>query len=118
MTAACTNAELLVDERNFFSLKISQSSFDVIYTKSNMLETVLAVVCFFNETSNRAVRSGGTQEFEFASFGLSGWFEEACCYMLFFNGFIRQRRFKSENVFHLLFNLCEIFNSYANMIDS
>ncbi len=118
MTAACTNAELLVDERNFFSLQISQSSFDIIYTKSNMLETVLAVVCFFNETSNRAVRSGGTQEFEFASFGLSGWFEEACGYMLFFNGFIRQRRFKSENVFHLLFNLCEIFNSYANMIDS
>ena len=118
MTAACTNTELLVDERNFFSLQISQSSFDVIYTESNMLEAVLAAISFFNETSNRAVRSGGTQEFEFASFGLSGRFEEACGYMLFFNGFIRQRRFKSENVFHLLFNLCKIFNSYANMIDS
>lgn len=118
MTATCTDTEFLVDERYFFSLQISECSFDVINTKSNMLEAVFAVVSFFDETSNRAVRSGGTQEFEFASFGLSGWFEEAGCYMLFFNGFIWKGWFHSKNVFHLLFNLFQIFYSNTNMVDS
>jgi len=118
MTAACTDTPFLVDERNFFSLQICEACFDVVNTKSNMLEAVLPAVGFFNETSDRAIRSCGTQEFEFASFGLRGWFEEACCYMLIFNGLIRQGWIQSQNVFHLLFNKSQVFNSYAYMIDT
>ena len=94
MTAASTDTIFLIDERNFFSLQVSKASFDVVDTKCYMLETILAAVCFFDETSNRAVRSGGTQEFEFACFGLSRRFEEAGGYMLFFDGLIWNRWIK------------------------
>ena len=54
-----------------------------------MLETVLAAV-LRDIAGNRAVRSCGPQEFQFACFALCGRFEEACRYMLFFYRFIRK----------------------------
>ena len=80
-----------------------------------MLETVLAAV-LSDIAGNRAVRSCGTQEFQFACFALCGRFEEACRYMLFFYRFIRKGRFKVQQIFHLLLDQRQIINSYADMV--
>ena len=64
--SACTITRFRIDHTNAFCLKVSNGCFDVINTKSDMLDAAAAIV-LGNELSDRAVISSSFEKLDFTA---------------------------------------------------